>query len=86
VKAITLRNVPPQVAREVEKRAARAGVSLNRAVVELLEEATGHARTRQRGPRYHDLDALAGTWSEEEAREFDASLAEQRTIDPDVWR
>ncbi|MBI5477794.1 MAG: hypothetical protein HY906_02995 [Deltaproteobacteria bacterium] len=80
VKTITFRNVPPQVAREVEKRAARAGVSLNRALVDILEEATGHARARRRGPRYHDLDALAGTWSAEEAREFDAALAEQRTM------
>jgi len=28
--------------------------------------------------RFHDLDALAGTWSDEEAAAFDQLLAEQR--------
>jgi len=36
--------------------------------------------------QYHDdLDHLAGTWSDEEAAEFDAALAEQRKIDPELW-
>jgi len=35
---------------------------------------------------HHDLDHLAGTWSDEEAAEFDAALAEQRKIDPELWR
>lgn len=34
---------------------------------------------------HHDLDHLAGTWSDEEAAEFDAALAEQRKIDPELW-
>lgn len=33
---------------------------------------------------HHDLDHLAGTWSDEEAAEFDAALAEQRKIDPEL--
>lgn len=37
------------------------------------------------GQRHHDLDHLAGTWSEEAAAEFDAALAEQRKIDPELW-
>jgi hypothetical protein len=32
---------------------------------------------------HHDLDHLAGTWSDEEAAEFDAALAEQRKIEPE---
>ncbi|HCG98565.1 MAG TPA: hypothetical protein DE036_01785 [Actinobacteria bacterium] len=35
---------------------------------------------------YHDLDSLAGTWSPEEAEEFERHLEEQRRIDEDVWR
>lgn len=31
-----------------------------------------------------DLDHLAGTWTDEEAAEFDAALAEQRKIDPEL--
>lgn len=35
---------------------------------------------------HHDLDALAGAWSKEEAANFEAVLREQRSIDPDVWK
>ena len=34
---------------------------------------------------YHDLDALAGSWTALEASEFDKALAEQRRIDEDLW-
>ena len=57
--------------------------SLNKAVLRMLDEASG----RSAAPRvlHHDLDHLAGTWSEEEAQAFDAALAEQRPIDPELW-
>jgi hypothetical protein len=35
---------------------------------------------------HHDLDHLAGTWSDEEAAAFDAALLEQRRVDPELWR
>ena len=34
---------------------------------------------------HHDLDALAGGWSAEEAEEFERALAEQRRIEPEIW-
>ena len=39
---------------------------------------------RRAGERHHDLDALAGTWTEEDWAEFERALAEQRRIEPDV--
>ena len=33
----------------------------------------------------HDLDRLAGTWTDEEAAAFDARLVEQRKVDPEMW-
>jgi len=44
-------------------------------VIELLEEQVHHAL----------LDALAGSWSSEEAREFDEALRQIRRIDPELW-
>lgn len=85
MKAITLRNLPDEVARLIRHRAARAGISLNRAVIEVLEELLGLGRPPA-PPRHHDLDDLAGSWSEEEARAFDHALAAQRAIDPELWK
>jgi hypothetical protein len=83
--AITVRNLPPAVARAIRNKARREKLSLNKVIVRLLEEATGVAAT-SRSVVHHDLDHLAGRWSQREYDEFAASLAEQRTIDPDMWR
>lgn len=83
--AITVRNLPPAVAKAVKEKARREKLSLNKAIVRLLEEATG-ADAGKKKIVHHDLDHLAGTWSEGEYREFMASLREQRQIDPEMWK
>lgn len=89
MKAITLRNVPPPVARAIEEKAKRERLSLNRAVVGLLEEATGQPKSKARATKktlQYDLDKFSGSWTKEEADEFDASLKEQRKVNPKDWK
>jgi len=82
--AITVRNLPPAVAKAVRERARKDKLSLNRAIVRFLEEATGE----KGGKRvvHHDLDHLAGRWSEKEYRQFMVALREQRQVDPEMWK
>jgi hypothetical protein len=84
LKAITLRNLPGEVARVIKRRAADRRISLNRAVIELLEEALGLRKSRVR--LHGDLDVFAGTWTKEEADQFDRALADQRAVDPELWK
>ena len=84
--AVTLRNLPPDLDRLVERRAREKHLSLNKAVISLLEEAAGVRESRGKRRVYHDLDALAGRWTAEEAAEFEALLADQRAVDEEVWR
>jgi len=65
--AITLRNIPPKLQEVIRKRADRDGLSLNKTVIRMLEEAAGQRATTGR-ELHHDLDHLAGTWSDEEPR------------------
>lgn len=85
MKAITVRNIPPGVAKAVREKARKEGLSLNRAVVSLLEEAAG-VTPRGKPAVHHDLDHLAGTWSQAEYDEFMASLRDQRQIDAEMWK
>ena len=80
--AITLRNIPRELREAVEQRAKSEGLSLNKTVIRMLEESVG---TRQSRNLHHDLDHLAGTWSKEEAADFEATLADQRRIDAELW-
>ena len=82
--AITLRNIPREIQEAIERRARDEGLSFNKTVLRMLEVGLGLGRGRSR-TLHHDLDHLAGTWSQGEADEFDAALAEQRRIDPELW-
>ena len=85
MKAVTLRDIPPPVAREIEKRQRRTGTSINKVVIELLEAGAGLSK-RKRPVLHHDLDALAGSWSRSEAKRFDKELRRQRRIDRELWK
>lgn len=82
--AITVRNLPPAVAKAVREKARKERLSLNKAVARLLEEATGAAPVKK--VVRHDLDRFFGTWSKKEADAFDEALKEQRQIDPEMGR
>lgn len=86
MKAITLRNLPPELARIIRRKAHQKGTSLNKVVITLLEEGVGMRGTKKDTPQYHDLDGLAGSWTKEEASAFEKTLARQRSIDPDLWK
>ena len=83
--AITVRNLPPAVAKAVKEKARKEKLSLNKAIVKLLEEATGTDPGKKKAV-HHDLDHLGGTWSDAEYQEFMAALREQRQIDPEMWK
>jgi hypothetical protein len=85
MKAITLRNIPPDVARAVQRRASQEGQSLNKAVLELVAEGAG-LKKRARKVRNTDLDSLFGKWSKKEADAFDRHLRELRKVDPEIWK
>jgi plasmid stability protein len=87
MKAITVRNLPPLVAKAIREKAAKERRSLNQTVVALLEEATVTGTKPKPGKAaiHHDLDHLFGTWSKEEGDEFDAFLKESRAVNPKDW-
>lgn len=84
-KAISVRGVPPEVARVIRRRADQTGESVNRVVIRLLEEGAGVGKKRKT-LLHHDLDRLIGVWSLEEAKSFNRSLEDQRGIDPELWK
>lgn len=87
-RTITIRNMPEELEKRIEAMAAEEGASLAQTVIRLLLRATGLREQSQLGgrpERHHELDELAGTWSADDAAEFDDALAQLRRIDPEVW-
>lgn len=67
--------------RALRRRAKQLSKSLNEVALEALTRGAGveHDVREQ-----HDLDFLFGSWVEDP--EVDQALAEQRKIEPDLWR
>ncbi len=86
MKVITLRNLPPDLARTIRRRADESRTSVSKTILTLLEEHLGTVGRSGSRRVYHDLDALYGSWAKDEAEALSASLANQRAIDEDVWK
>jgi hypothetical protein len=78
----TLRNIPLDLDRALRKTASQQRKSLNQVAVEALRRAAGLDEGRP--VKRRDLADIAGTWKDD--AEIDAALAEQRQIDPEMWR
>lgn len=85
MKAITLRNLSPELLERIEQESSQRGTSLNKTVIRLLEESLLPPAKEEKYSIHHDLDALAGSWTQEEADEFDRALEQQRSIDKEIW-
>jgi hypothetical protein len=78
---LTVRNLPDELAEALEREKRRRGTSLNQTVIDLLEQSLGVTGTRSNG-----LQRLAGTWTEDEHREFMDRIRCLEEIDRDLWR
>ena len=81
MKALTVRNVPKQLAEALEREKRRRGESLNQTVLELLAQGLGVGH-----PRSNGLAGLAGRWSEEEFCEFEDAVAFFEEPDAELWK
>jgi plasmid stability protein len=85
MKMVTIRNLPPHVVQAIRQRALNKRMSVNKAVISLLEECL-NVPHRKPMALHHDLDNLAGSWTKNEASAFNKALTKQRAIDPDLWK
>lgn len=83
MKTMTIRNVSPELAAAVEAEKRRRGLSLNGTVLSLMQEALGVSSRRRRS---NGLRRLSGSWSADELRRFETSVAAFGEIDQDLWK
>ena len=87
MKQITVRGIPNKIESIIKKEAKIKGLSLNRAIISLLEKAAGKkGKEKKNRILYHDLDNLSGLWTKEEAETFEINLNLQRKIDENLWK
>jgi plasmid stability protein len=78
--SISVRGLSEQHLEALKGEAARQGISMNRLVLRLLTQ-----EEEPEGSGERELDALAGTWTEQEAEAFMTAIAPMEQIDPELW-
>ncbi len=86
MKTISLRGIDEETAAKLKEEALRKNLSVNALILQLIQRGIGLKVPSGRRPVFHDLDALAGTWTEEEAAEFLESIRDFEEVDEELWR
>ncbi|NOX21229.1 MAG: antitoxin [Nitrospirae bacterium] len=81
---ITLRGIDDETREKLKKYARQEGISLNAFLLRLIKESIG-TENKKRTKKYHDLDHLAGTWSEKDLKDFNEAIKDFEKIDSEIW-
>lgn len=84
MKTFSLRGIDGELEDALKKEARRTGTSINKTLINLIRESIGLAK-KKRTRVYHDLDELAGTWSEKDEQEFKKKTQVFNRIDKELW-
>jgi len=82
---MTLRGVDDTIANSLKEIARREDSSVNSVILRIIKESLGIDKKR-RDAVYDDLDHLAGTWSEQDATEFESATSVFEKVDEDMWK
>jgi hypothetical protein len=80
---LTIRHIPAAVEKAIRAKAHQEHLSLNKAVVGMLEESVVGMK-KNAVTRHHDLDWMCGMWDDKQAKEFQKSVA--RKTDSELWK
>lgn len=81
--SMSIRGLDDQALSRLKSQAEQEGSSLNSLVLRLLQ---GTDRQHSALRKFDDLDALAGTWSKQEAQAFERNTAAFSEVDATLWK
>lgn len=83
---LSLRGIDPATFADLKVRASNDGGSVNALVLRLIDQGLGRKPGKPVRQRHSDLDALAGSWSQEEAADFEQATAAFAEVDTGLWK
>ncbi len=79
-----LRNIAPDAMSLLKREANKQNISINSLILKIIEKGLGIVHPTKKAV-FHDLDYLAGTWSEKEKEAFDDNIKSFDNIDKELW-
>ena len=84
--SITIQELDETTSTWLVEEAKRRSVSVEAVARELIHQGIASAQKSSPLQTYHDLDSLAGTWTDEEAEEFLKAIADFEQVDEALWQ
>jgi hypothetical protein len=85
MKSITIHGVDGPLAELIKAKAQLEGLSINKTIKKVLEEAFG-IKPRPQGANRTEFEEFYGLWSEAELAEFEQGTRDLREIDSEDWQ
>ena len=85
MKSITIHGMDDQLSKKIHEKAKSQGLSLNKTIKRILEQALGIATQGTKDHRDDFIDFLS-VWSEEDFKAFESSIQDMKRIDPEDWK
>lgn len=83
---LTVRGFGDELGMAMRQLAARENISLNQAALRLLRRGAGVGEDVERSRTVGtSFDHLIGSWTAQQADEFEAALKDLETVDKDAW-
>ena len=84
--SLKVHNIDDTTAQWIKEESLRRGIEVEKVILELIHKGMNIERDHTQLQPYHDLDALAGTWNEEQAKEFMNTISDFEKPDDNLWR
>lgn len=84
--SLKVNNIDDTTAQWIKEESKRRGIEVEQVILELIHKGLNIERGPAQLQTYHDLDALAGTWNEEQANEFMNAISDFEKPDDHLWQ
>jgi len=85
MKSITIHGIDDITSQQLQIVAAKMGLSLNKTIKKILQEALG-IKPAEISSRRSDFEEFCGIWSEDDLQEFNAAVEPLRQVNPEDWK
>ncbi len=85
MKSITVHGIEPPLAELIKSRAFSEGLSINKTVKKILEEALGIKPANSDRHR-DDFKAFCGVWTRADQKEFESNTQSLNAVDQEDWQ
>jgi len=83
---ISFQETDKSLVQQLRKQAEQRDVSLDALVLDLVRMGLTISQSESQLQTFHDLDDLAGTWSEQDAKAFNRVVADFEKVDERLWQ